>query len=222
MYRTLNSLKPLAVAITIAAGATLVGSQVRAAPLETTVVAGGCFWCVEADFEHVKGVTDVVSGYAGGKAANPTYKEVSRGGTGHLEVVEITYDPDVISYPQILHLFLRSIDPLDGGGQFCDRGAVYAPALFPATAGEKRAATAALQTAASDLGVDKVEVAVLPAAPFYPAEDYHQDYYKKDDLVLTRFGPVSKAAAYKKYRDGCGRDQRIKALWGDAAPFAGL
>ncbi len=187
--------------------------------MQTTVLAGGCFWCVEADFEKVKGVQEVVSGFAGGSVENPTYKEVVRGGTGHLEVVEITYDADVIGYGQILDLFLRSIDPLDAGGQFCDRGESYAPAIF-ADASEMSEAEAAVARAEADLGQDIV-VPVREAAPFYPADAYHQDYYKQDSLILTRFGPQSKAAAYKKYREACNRDERVEEVWGDAALFTG-
>lgn len=221
MSRSIKSLKPAALALAIFAGCALHGSDADAKDIQTTVVAGGCFWCVESDFEHVRGVQEVVSGFSGGKKANPTYKEVTRGGTGHIEVVEITYDADIISYGQLLHMFLRSIDPLDGGGQFCDRGPTYAPALFPADASERRSTDAALEKAASDLGVSSLEVAVYDAAPFYPAEEYHQDYYKKGDIVITRFGPTSKAKAYKKYRAGCGRDKQIQKVWGSAATFAG-
>ncbi|WP_193143069.1 MULTISPECIES: peptide-methionine (S)-S-oxide reductase MsrA [unclassified Meridianimarinicoccus] len=220
LFRKLATLKPALLALTIALGLTLQASDASAAGQETALVAGGCFWCVEADFEKVKGVTGAVSGFAGGTVANPSYKQVTRGGTGHSEVVQITFDPDVISYDQILDLFLRSIDPYDDGGQFCDRGHTYAPAIFAQTPGQKRAAEAAIARAEDDLG-RRTKVPVRAAAPFYAAEDYHQDYYKQDGLILTRFGPQSKASAYKKYRDACGRDARVRAIWGDAAPFTG-
>ena len=182
-------------------------------------VAGGCFWCVEADFEKVKGVTEVVSGYTGGTVDNPTYKQVTRGGTGHFEAVEITYDDDVISYAQILDLFVRSVDVTDAGGQFCDRGASYRTAIFARNGDERRIAEAALKKAEGQLG-KKVVTPILNASTFYRAEEYHQDYYKKSETVLTRRGPKSKASAYKFYRSACGRDDRVRQLWGGAAPFA--
>ena len=198
-------------------GVTAVATQSRA---DTAVVAGGCFWCVESDFEKVKGVSEVVSGFAGGKTRNPTYKQVTGGGTGHYEAVEITYDPKQISYAQILNLFLRSIDPTDAGGQFCDRGDSYRTAIFVSDNQEKAAAQKAVQEARAALGKEIV-TPILPAAPFYKADSYHQDYYKQSELVLTRRGPKSKAEAYKFYRAACGRDERVKQLWGAEAPFVG-
>jgi peptide-methionine (S)-S-oxide reductase len=195
-------------------------NQAQAADRATAIVAGGCFWCVEADFEQVRGVIEVVSGYTGGTTKNPTYKQISRGGTGHYEAVEITYDPSVITYDQILHMFLRSIDPTDAGGQFCDRGDSYRTAIFAANDRQKRAAIAAIKSAQSDLG-QRIVTPVLNAKTFYEAEEYHQDYYKKSDIVITRRGPKSKKEAYKFYRNGCGRDQRVRQLWGKAAPFVG-
>lgn len=185
----------------------------------TAVFAGGCFWCVESDFESVAGVNEVVSGYTGGHLENPTYKKVSRGGTGHYEAVEISYDPEQISYETLLKLFLRSVDPTDAGGQFCDRGSSYATAIFTANENEARLAREAISVAETELG-QRVVTPVLSRATFYPAEDYHQDYYKGDKLILTRFGFKRQSAAYSRYREACGRDQRVKALWGDAAPFA--
>lgn len=189
------------------------------AATETAIVAGGCFWCVEADFENVPGVKEVVSGYTGGKTANPTYKQVSRGGTGHYEAVEIRYDPEQITYPKILDLFFRSIDPTDAGGQFCDRGESYRTAIFVKDSEQRNAAEAAKAAAELTLG-QKIVTPILKAKPFYEAEAYHQDYYKGTDLVLTRRGPKRQAEAYKFYRKACGRDARIQALWGSAAPFA--
>lgn len=214
MSKTRSTLAGLAVA------AGLASLPIHAAAAETALVAGGCFWCVEADFEKVRGVEEAVSGFAGGDVENPTYRQVTRGGTGHLEVVEITYDPEVISYDQILDLFLRSIDPFDDGGQFCDRGASYAPAIFAQTEQQRAAAEAAVEAAEAELG-RSIKVPVRGPAEFYEAEEYHQDYYKKEDLILTRFGPQSKASAYQKYRDACGRDQRVRRVWGDDAPFVG-
>jgi len=184
------------------------------------VVAGGCFWCVEADFEKVRGVLGAVSGYTGGTTANPTYKEVSRGRTGHYEAVKITYDSAQVSAGQLYDMFFRSVDPTDAGGQFCDRGESYRTAIFVSDAGEKAAAEQAKAEAQSALG-QTIVTPILQAATFYEAEDYHQDYYKSDDLILSRFGPISKAKAYVRYRDACGRDQRVRQLWGSDAPFVG-
>lgn len=191
----------------------------QAAFAETATFAGGCFWCVEADFEKVKGVKSVVSGFTGGKIANPSYKQVVAGGSGHFEAVEIEYDPNTISYQQLVQLFLRSVDVTDAGGQFCDRGASYRTAIFTSNKAESDIATAEIDRAEKALG-QEVVTPVLPAGTFYPADEYHQDYYKKQDVILTRFGPRSKEKAYKLYRNACGRDQRVKALWGNEAAFA--
>jgi peptide-methionine (S)-S-oxide reductase len=182
------------------------------------IVAGGCFWCVEADFEKVGGVREVVSGYTGGRTANPTYKEVTRGGTGHFEAVKISYDSGTVSTRQLFDLFLRSVDPTDAGGQFCDRGDSYRTAIFYMDAGQKAAAEAAKAAAEAALG-QKIVTPILPAKSFYLAEDYHQDYYKGTDRVITRFGIIQQKDAYKRYRTGCGRDQRVRQLWGSQAPF---
>lgn len=188
------------------------------AKADVLTVAGGCFWCVEADFEKLPGVRGVVSGYTGGTVDNPTYKQVTRGGTGHYEAVQIDFNPARISREVLLEKFLRSVDPTDAGGQFCDRGDSYRTAIFVSNAGEKAAAEAAISKAQGALG-KKVVTPVLKAARFYPAEDYHQDYYKGKNLVVTRFGPIKQSKAYKKYRDACGRDARVKQLWGNAAAF---
>ncbi|SDW73245.1 peptide-methionine (S)-S-oxide reductase MsrA [Litoreibacter albidus] len=195
---------------------TLSAQQAEAAKI---TVAGGCFWCVESDFETVKGVNEVVSGFTGGRVKNPSYKQVVGGGTGHLEAVEIDYDPSKIDPKALYDLFFRSVDPTDAGGQFCDRGESYATAIFVSSAAERKAAEASKADAEAALG-QKIVTPIRDAATFYPAEAYHQDYYKQDKIIITRFGPRSKAVAYKKYRDACGRDQRVKQLWGKAAPFA--
>ncbi len=208
---------------TFLAGAALALSLLGGAAFaetRTALFAGGCFWCVEADFEKVDGVIGAKSGFAGGRTANPTYKQVTGGDTGHLEVVEISYDSEKVSYAQLVRLFFRSVDPTDAGGQFCDRGDSYATAIFVSDPEERAAATAAKVAAETDLG-QKIVTPIRDAATFYPAEEYHQDYYKKDDLILSRFGPISKAKAYKRYRDACNRDQRVRELWGDEAVFAG-
>lgn len=216
---SLSNLKTVALAGLIAIGLMVQASPSHAEGSETLTVAGGCFWCVEADFEKVKGVTGAVSGYAGGTTPNPTYKQVTAGGTGHYEAVQITFDPAVVSARTLLDLFFRSVDPTDAGGQFCDRGDSYRTAIF-AKPDQKAAAEQAKSKAQADLG-QTVVTPVLDATQFYPAEDYHQDYAKGSKIVLTRFGPKSQANAYKAYRDACGRDQRVKQLWGSAAPFAG-
>ena len=183
-----------------------------AASAETAIVAGGCFWCVESDFEAVKGVSEVVSGYTGGSTQNPTYDDHE----GHLEAVEITFDPAVISYGELMAKFLRSVDVLDAGGQFCDRGDAYRTAIFVKDAAQRKAAEAAVAEAEAVLG-QKIVTPVLKAKPFWVAEEYHQNYYKGSNIVLTRAGPKKQSNAYKFYRKSCGRDARVKELWGDQA-----
>ena len=174
------------------------------ARLATATFAGGCFWCTESDFDKVPGVVSTTSGYIGGRIANPTYKQVSSGGTGHIEAVRLVYDPAKVSYAALATRFFRTIDPLDGGGQFCDRGDQYRSAIFVATAEQRRIAEAAKRAAGAQLR-SPVATVILPASTFYPAEGYHQDYYKKN--------PVR----YRYYRYSCGRDARIKAVWSKAA-----
>ncbi len=203
----------LALALVMMAGA-------AEAATEKAYVAGGCFWCVESDFEKVEGVSGVVSGYTGGTTENPTYKEVGRGGTGHYEAVEITFDNATISYDEILRLFFRSVDPTDAGGQFCDRGESYRTAVFVTDAAQQASAEKAKAEAQAALG-QEIVTPVVQAGPFWPAEDYHQDYYKGSNIVLTRFGPRKQSTAYGLYREACGRDARIEALWGKDAPFIG-
>lgn len=215
----LSNLKAITLAGLIALGLMVQAAPLKAAGSETLTVAGGCFWCVEADFEKVKGVKEAISGFAGGKTANPTYKQVTGGGTGHYEAVQIIFDPNVVSVSTLLDLFFRSVDPTDAGGQFCDRGPSYRTAVF-ATSNQKAAAEQAKSKAQSELG-KKVVTPILGSSKFYPADAYHQDYAKGSKIVLTRFGPKSQANAYKAYRNACGRDQRVKELWGSAAPFAG-
>lgn len=219
MLRLYSNLKPFFLGLAILIGLNFHGSQATAAATDSLVVAGGCFWCVEADFEKVQGVKQVMSGYTGGTTENPTYKQVTKGGTGHYEAVKIDFDPDVVSVSQLLNMFLRSVDPTDAGGQFCDRGESYRTAIFANGAGQTSAAKAAIADAQSTLG-QKIVTPVLSLGTFYLAEDYHQDYYKGQDLVLTRFGPRKQSSAYALYRDACGRDTQVKKLWGKAAPFA--
>jgi peptide-methionine (S)-S-oxide reductase len=170
------------------------------------VFAGGCFWCTESDFEKVPGVLSARSGYAGGKQASPTYEQVSSGTTGHAEAVEVTYDSARVSYEQLLDVFWHSVDPLAKNAQFCDQGTQYRTAIFYGTAAEQRAAEATRQQL-TDSKVLKgpIQTEILPLTRFWPAEEYHQDYYKKNTL------------RYKLYRLNCGRDARLKELWGEAA-----
>jgi len=176
------------------------------------VVAGGCFWCVESDFEQVPGVIGVVSGYSGGDLQNPTYQNHE----GHYEAVEITYDPAKLSYADLLAKFLRSVDVTDDGGQFCDRGDAYRTAIFVSDDAERIIATAAIADAEAVIG-QKVVTPVKPVGKFWVAENYHQDYYKGTNYVLTRAGPKKQSNAYKFYREACGRDARVHALWGSQA-----
>ena len=167
------------------------------------ILAGGCFWCMESDFEALPGVTDVISGFTGGSAPNPTYNGDH---TGHYEAVEISYDPEIIDYQGILDHFWVNVDPFDASGQFCDKGPSYLAAIFVATPEERRLAEASKQQVVEEFSAQSVVMPILPVAKFYPIkgnESYHQDFYKKSPI------------RYKSYRWGCGRDRRLKAIWGD-------
>ena len=182
--------------------------------LETAVFAGGCFWCVESDLAKVPGVHEVISGYTGGHVENPDYQAVVAGGTGHYEAVRVHYDPDRVSYEELLGVFFRQINPTDGGGQFVDRGDQYRSAVFYETEAQRQAAEAAKAALdASGRFQSPIVTEILPLKQFYPAEDYHQDYYKKSSL------------RYKFYRYNSGRDQFIGKVWGETAgevrPVAG-
>jgi peptide methionine sulfoxide reductase msrA/msrB len=171
---------------------------------ESAVFAGGCFWCTESDFEKLEGVIEVISGYTGGRVKNPTYKQVSAGGTGHIESVKVIYDPSKVSYEQLLDYFWRHVDPTDPGGQFVDRGSQYRSAIFYANDTEKRLAeTSKQQLTASGQFKKPIITDILPLGEFYPAEDYHQNYYKKNPI------------RYKYYRFGSGRDQFLKKAWAE-------
>lgn len=219
MRITVHLLKSLALLIAIVIGLTINSTKAYAGKTEVMVVAGGCFWCVESDFESVPGVINVISGYTGGTTKNPTYKQVSRGRTGHYEAVQITYDSGKVSYPKLLNLFLRSVDPTDAGGQFCDRGKTYRTAIFVSNTRQKATAITAILEARKALG-RKIVTPILRAKRFYKAEAYHQNYYKGTKVVLTRNGFKRQSSAYKAYRKACGRDARVRKLWGNAAPFA--
>lgn len=216
----LHNLKSVALFVLIMLAGVLNGHSARAAGSEVLVVAGGCFWCVESDFESVPGVKSAVSGYTGGSSKNPTYKDVSKGGSGHYEAVQIRFDPAQVSRAKLLHMFFRSVDPTDADGQFCDRGESYRTAVFVSGGGQKQIAEEAKRSAQVELG-RAVVTPILKASKFYAAEAYHQDYYKGSKIVLTRFGPKKQSEAYKRYRKACGRDLRVRALWGSAAPFVG-
>ena len=220
MLTHLRELKAALLAALIMIGLCVHGGRAHAAEAESLIVAGGCFWCVESDFEQVRGVIAAESGFTGGTVENPSYKQVTAGGTGHYEAVQITFDPAQVTRAQLLHLFLRSVDPTDAGGQFCDRGESYRTAIFVSDPAEKRIAESAIAEAQAALG-QEIVTPIITAQRFYPAEAYHQDYYKSSEIILTRFGPRTKASAYKLYRDACGRDARVKQLWGKDAPFAG-
>ena len=178
------------------------GAQTRA----VAVFAGGCFWCMEPPFDKLDGVLATTSGYTGGTKADPTYEQVSAGRTGHYEALQVEYDPARLSYEKLLEVFWRNIDPLDAGGQFCDRGSQYRSAIFVADDGQ-RALAQASKAALDKSGKlpSRVVTEILPAAKFYPAEAYHQDYYRKNPT------------AYAYYRWTCGRDRRLERLWGAAA-----
>ena len=167
----------------------------------TAIFAGGCFWCVEADFDKVDGVNSTTSGYIGGRTPKPSYEEVSRGGTGHAEAVEIVYDPAKVSYEKLLDVFWHNIDPLAKNWQFCDHGDQYRSAIFY-SGEEQRALAEASKAAVAKRFKQPVETEIVAAGPFYKAEDYHQDYYLKNPL------------RYRFYRFNCGRDARLEELWG--------
>jgi len=182
----------------------LAAGPAAAVDMRTAIFAGGCFWCVEAEFDKVPGVIDTMSGYAGGALENPTYKQASSTETGHYEAVRISYDAEVVSYSALLDVFWRSVDPTDAGGQFCDRGSSYRTAVFVLDADQAEAAEASRVSAEAALGREIV-TAIVEAGTFWPAEEYHQDYYQKNPL------------RYAFYRRSCGRDARVRDLWGDDA-----
>jgi len=166
--------------------------------------AGGCFWCMEPPFDKLPGVLSTTSGYTGGSTTAPTYEQVSAGRTGHAEVVEIVYDPGKVTYAQLLEVFWRNIDPLTANAQFCDVGSQYRAAIFVHDETQRRLAEESKRAVARTLGKDVV-TEIVAASRFWPAEDYHQDFYKKNPI------------RYSLYRAGCGRDQRLEAIWGPAA-----
>jgi peptide-methionine (S)-S-oxide reductase len=165
--------------------------------------AGGCFWCMEPPYDKLDGVISTVSGYIGGPKKNPTYEEVSAGGTGHAEAVQVVYDPSKVSYQKLLEVYWKNVDPLTPNRQFCDRGSQYRTAIFTHGAEQKRLAEASRQEIQKRFQ-QPVVTEIVAAGPFYPAEEYHQDYYEKNPI------------RYKYYRTSCGRDRRLEELWGKA------
>lgn len=184
---------------------TSANSLADAENLSTAIFAGGCFWCMEKPFDELPGVVSTTSGYTGGTIENPTYNQVSSGGTGHYEAMEVRYDPKQISYDQLLETFWVNVDPVDSKGQFCDKGDQYRSAIFYETPAQQQEATASKEKIAERLK-SAIATEILPAATFYDAEDYHQNYYQ------------THAVRYKIYRYSCGRDQRLAQVWGEDAP----
>jgi peptide-methionine (S)-S-oxide reductase len=175
----------------------------KSAKLAVATFAGGCFWCMEPPYDALEGVVSTTSGFMGGTTPNPTYRQVTAGGTGHLEVVQVLYDPTKVTYETLLAVYWRNVDPYDGGGQFCDRGESYTTAIFAHTPEQKKLAEASKAAlVASGPFKQPIATVVRDAGPFTAAEDYHQDYYTKNPL------------RYKYYRFRCGRDARLEAVWG--------
>ncbi|MGH9175055.1 MAG: peptide-methionine (S)-S-oxide reductase MsrA [Vicinamibacterales bacterium] len=175
----------------------------QAPATEEATLAGGCFWCLEEVLEKVPGVVSATSGYTGGSLENPTYEQVSGGRTGHTEAVRITFDPSRATYAQILEVFWRNVDPIDAGGQFCDRGSQYRAGIFVHNEHQRQAAESSRQAiVASGRFKQPIATEIVSAGPFYAAEDYHQDYYKKNPLQ------------YRFYKFSCGRERRLEQVWG--------
>ena len=196
----------VAAASMLAAFAASTVSATSGDELATATFAGGCFWCVESDFDTVPGVVETISGYTGGTVDNPTYKQVSEGDTGHREAVQIRYDPRQVSYERLLHIFWRSVDPTDDGGQFCDRGESYQTAIFAGNEEERRLAEASKAALERSVVLDApVVTPIEPTGKFYPAEDYHQDFYEKSPF------------RYRYYRFACRRDSKVQQVWGKQA-----
>ncbi|MDP1962533.1 MAG: peptide-methionine (S)-S-oxide reductase MsrA [Reyranella sp.] len=196
----MKKLAPLATLLTLLA---LTLSPAQAQTRAVAIFAGGCFWCMEPPFDKLDGVLATTPGYIGGTKADPTYEQVTSGRTGHYEALQVEYDPTRVSYQRLLDVFWRNIDPLDATGQFCDKGPQYRSAIFAVDDAQRAAAEASKATLdKSGKLPGRIVTEILPAAKFYPAEAYHQDYYRKNP------------AAYTYYRWGCGRDKRLERLWG--------
>jgi methionine-S-sulfoxide reductase len=191
------------VAIAVLA-AFLSGGQAMAHNMKTeaAIFAGGCFWCMHAAFEGLAGITSVLSGYTGGDLANPTYEQVSGGETGHIEAIQVQFDPTRVNYTKLLEYFWDNVDPTDPNGQFCDKGSQYLAGIFYADDTQKAAATESVTAVEKKLG-RPVATFLRPAKPFYVAEDYHQSYHKKNPI------------RYNMYKSGCGRAKTLERVWGD-------
>ena len=193
-------------AVAVALGATFASAATTASGTAVATFAGGCFWCMEPPYDELDGVISTTSGYTGGRKQNPTYEEVSTGTTGHTEAVQVVYDPKRISYARLLEVFWRNIDPLTANAQFCDHGPQYRSGIFTHDADQRRLADDSKRALeASGRFKGPIVTEIVAAGPFYPAEEYHQDYYQKNPI------------RYRYYRGGCGRDDRLKELWGDRA-----
>jgi peptide-methionine (S)-S-oxide reductase len=198
-------MKSLLPSIGIALAVFAAGPAVAAGP-ERATFAGGCFWCMEAPFDKLPGVLSVTSGYTGGMVKNPTYRQVSDGGTGHAESVQVVFDPSRISYAKLLEVYWHNVDPTNPDGQFCDKGAQYRTAIFYHGEEQRRAAEQSRQALEKTRPFrERIVTEIVPAGEFWPAEEYHQHYYRKNPI------------RYAYYRNGCGRDRRLKELWGSAA-----
>ncbi len=196
----------IAIAILMGLAATTVQAEAARKPESETdfaVFAGGCFWCMEPPFDKTDGVLATISGYIGGSEEDANYQRVSSGRTGHYEAVRIEYDPGKVDYAALLGVFWRNVDPYDPNGQFCDKGPQYRTGIFALTDEQRKLAEeSTARVAAQESGHGQIQTEILPAAIFYPAEEYHQDYYKKN------------AVRYKFYRWNCGRDRRLQSIWG--------
>jgi peptide-methionine (S)-S-oxide reductase len=196
-------------AVAVALGATVASAATTASGNAVATFAGGCFWCMEPPYDELDGVISTTSGYTGGRKQNPTYEEVSTDTTGHTEAVQVVYDPKRISYARLLEVFWRNIDPLTANAQFCDHGTQYRSGIFYHDAEQRRLAEDSKRALeASGRFKGPIVTEIVAAGTFYPAEEYHQDYYKKNPI------------RYKFYRAGCGRDQRLAELWGDSTQRA--
>jgi peptide-methionine (S)-S-oxide reductase len=184
----------------------MLATRASAAPakVETAIFAGGCFWCMESDMKAIPGVVSVESGYTGGTLKNPKYEDVITEKTGHYESVRVTFDPSKLTYRQLLDRYWKLVDPTDNGGQFCDRGPSYRPAVFVSGPAQQKAAEESRAAAARNLKTGRMVTQILPATTFYPAEEYHRDFAKRHALQ------------YEMYRTGCGRDARLAEVWGKA------
>ncbi len=174
----------------------------RASEIRSAIFAGGCFWCIEADFEKLPGVIGAESGYTAGRTIRPTYEQVSAGGSGHTEAIRVTYDPQKVSYPQLVDYFWRHIDPTVRNRQFCDVGSQYRSGIYWQNEAERRVAEGSRDALLASGKLPRIETEIIAASSFYPAEEYHQDYYKKNPI------------RYAYYRQGCGRDARVQQIWG--------